>query len=491
MPDVTFKHPKYKRFKERADYVHDVVSDEVQEKGVIYLPALNSSTDKKENEEAYQTYLKRAVFVNYTGNFLKQLCGKAFTKVPVFEKPDFLKYAEDDLDGSDNSIYQQSQKALEYSLKFGRAGVLVDFPRVTEQTTAVRNVADVKKANLRPTATLFDGRLIINWKTKRVGGRNLLSLVVLENHQDKTTGDGFGTETVEQYLVLRLDEIGYKREYWQKAENSAEWLIVEQDYITDGFGKIWQEIPFTFLGPQTNDPDVDESPVYPMAKINIAHYRNSAEFEHGVFYCGHPQAYTTGIDYDTYKWMEAEGVLFGAASVFPVPTGESMGLVQADFTKMGAKVAKEEKVKEMIAIGLRIVEPGGAKTATQADSDNEAQHSILSLAVSNVSEAYTKVLEWMAIFSGVKNAEVSYKINQDFNRSKIDPNMLTAVLSAFTSGTLPQSELWRLFREYGLIDAETDDETLKAELEASLPALPFDDTAEADTAPPQPAEAEA
>src|SRR5690606_18690786 len=105
MPDVKFEHPKYSRFKQRADYVNDVVTDEVKEGGEKYLPKLKASTDKLENDFAYQTYLERAVFVNYTGNFLKQLCGKAFTKTPVLEHAKILEFVEDDIDGAGNSIY--------------------------------------------------------------------------------------------------------------------------------------------------------------------------------------------------------------------------------------------------------------------------------------------------------------------------------------------------------------------------------------------------
>ncbi len=48
----------------------------------------------------------------------------------------------------------------------------------------------------------------------------------------------------------------------------------------------WDEIPFTFVGAQNNDPTIDDSPLAALVEINHGHYRNSADYEDSVWFCG-------------------------------------------------------------------------------------------------------------------------------------------------------------------------------------------------------------
>ena len=45
---------------------------------------------------------------------------------------------------------------------------------------------------------------IINWRIEKVGANHVLSLVVLKECAQQVTEDGFGTQEVDQYRVLRL-----------------------------------------------------------------------------------------------------------------------------------------------------------------------------------------------------------------------------------------------------------------------------------------------
>ena len=54
-------------------------------------------------------------------------------------------------------------------------------------------------------------------------------------------------------------------------------------------------IPFIFCGALNNSPDVDKSPVYDIAEVNIAHYRNSADYEESCFIAGQATPVLTGL----------------------------------------------------------------------------------------------------------------------------------------------------------------------------------------------------
>jgi hypothetical protein len=100
---------------------------------------------------------------------------------------------------------------------------------------------------------------------------------VLQESVDVDTDDGFGSEKVTQYRVLRLDETGaYTQEVWQESSSQTA-MIIPSFTPLNGAGQPWRIIPFHFLGSENNDTSIDDAPLYDMAVLNIGHYCNSAD----------------------------------------------------------------------------------------------------------------------------------------------------------------------------------------------------------------------
>jgi hypothetical protein len=223
-----------------------------------------------------------------------------------------------------------------------------------------------------------------------------------------------------------------------------------------------------------NDAAIDDAPLYDLASINVAHYRNSADYEDSAYFTGQAQPWMSGLTVEWRDWLETQGIYIGSRSPILLPEGGQFGIASASPNTL-VKEAMDQKENQMIALGARLVTPGtSVKTATEAQGDNETEHSVLSLAVSNVNEAYIKCLEWISRFMNVSGA-ANYEINTDFIEHKLDPQMLTALIQSWQSGRLPESDLWSQLRKYGVIDpAKTDDE-IKGELESASVGLGLDD----------------
>jgi hypothetical protein len=58
-----------------------------------------------------------------------------------------------------------------------------------------------------------------------------------------------------------------------------------------GDGEAWNYIPFTFVGSVNNDETPDLPPLYDLAVLNVAHYRNSADYEESCYMVGQPTPY--------------------------------------------------------------------------------------------------------------------------------------------------------------------------------------------------------
>lgn len=100
--------------------------------------------------------------------------------------------------------------------------------------------------------------------------------------------------------------------------------------------------------------------------------------------------------------------------------------------------------------------------------------SVLSLVVSNVSEAYSQCLVWMAEFVNA-TGETLYKLNQDFSQITLDATILSALFNAVQGGKLPAGDFWQYLRDRGVIDPEKTDDQIRDELETENPGPDLDD----------------
>lgn len=470
--DVTFTRPEYDAALNRWRLVRDVCkgSEAIKAGKERYLPKPNPDDKSAANTARYDDYLKRAVFYNATGRTKHSLVGAAFRTWPTLTVPGALDYVAKDVDGQGVSIYQQSQSVIGHLLEVGRHGLLVDYAAVKSGSVSK---ADELSGRARASIASYPAEAIRNWKTRKVGGQHLLILIVLREEVDIDTADGFGSEKVAQYRVLRLDEAGtYTQEVWQ--EGPSETLMVTPAFSPlDGSGRPWKLIPFQFLGSENNDTSIDDSPLYDMAEVNIGHYHNSADHEDSAYFAGQPQFWIAGLDEAWRDHLEEGGIYVGSRAPLTLPKNAACGFAQAQPNTL-VKEAMDAKKEDMVSLGARLIERGSAvKTATQADNDSAAEHSVLSLIVSNVSEAYTQCLAWMAEFANAAG-EAVYKINQDFTQVSLDAAIMSVLFNAVQGGRLPESDFWQYLRDRGVIDPEKTDEKIRGELETSSNGLALD-----------------
>jgi hypothetical protein len=473
MADVTFQHSEYVNAVPDWTMVDDVCAGDrkVKAAGARYLPIPNPLDTSAENEARYEQYKARAVFYNATGRTLQGLIGAVSRKNPAEKIPPVLEYIKTDIDGAGVSLYQQSQSVLGAVLKKGRNGLLVDYPH----TERPASVADQTAGLIRASIISIDATQIINWRSTKIGGVHRLSLVVIKEVSEIETNDGFGVKCVDQYRVLKLVDGVYTVEIWEKAGD--DWAVSATYQPENAAGKKWAVIPFTFVGAENNDKAVDQSPLYDLAVVNIAHYRNSADYEDSAFLVGQAQPWMSGLDEEWRDHLEEKGVAIGSRTPILLPENGAFGIEQAEPNTM-VKEAMDQKERQMVALGARLVERGQAvKTATEAQGEIEAEHSVLSLAAKNVGEAYTVAIQWMAEFMG-GSGSVLFEPNTDFIEQELTAPMLTALVGAWQSGRLPSSDFWEQMRKYGVIDPDKQDEAIKTELDEELPGLGLDDGGE-------------
>lgn len=459
--DVTLRHPEYDAAEASRTLVEDAAagSESVKAKGDTYLPRPNPADESPANRKRYDQYLARAVYYNATGRTLTTMNAYAFAVPPALDVSGAISYVAEDVDGAGVSLPQQSQSALRHALASGRVGLLVDYPRVAAPATR----ADMESGLVRAHVCLYPAASITNWRTERVGAKTVLTLVVLAEQHNVPTGFAIASET--QYRVLRLTDGVYTQEIWRKNDKGTFVIADGPNVITDSSGKAWGEIPFQFVGAVNNDTVVDDSPLYDIAVLNIGHYRNSADYEESVYMAGQVQPWMSGLSVEWRDHMEKTGIYFGSRAPILLPEGGAFGLAQAQANSL-AYEAMKAKEEQMIALGARLLQPGGAvKTATEAQSDSEAETSVIASIAANVSDGYNAALAWMAQFMG--GGDGTYTIRAEQSAKALDAQMASVLLNSVLAGKLPASDFWAALRNSGNVSEERTDEMLREEIAAT------------------------
>lgn len=444
------------------ELIRDCVAGQrqIKKQGKKYLPDPDETEpDEAERDARYKNYQARAVFYGVTGRTLRGLVGLVFDKDPAIEIPDLLKPVKEDATGSGTTLDQQAQTALSDVVGLGRAGILTDYPRAAAPTTR----QDALQGNVRPTIVRYNPEQIINWRTRTVGAKVLLSLVVLRESY-VVEDDGFAETPGTQYRVLRLTPEGvYTVEIHRDIETKDKTPVIESFTPQDGKGQPLREIPFSFIGAEDNDPCVDRPPLLDIAELNVAHYRNSADYEESVFLIGQPTPVLAGL---TKQWVEEAlkgRVRLGSRAAIPLPVGGSAELLQAEPNTM-AMEAMKHKEDQMIALGAKLLENSGTQqTATEATQDNVMDNSVLGTCARNVSMAYRKALNWAWLYMTgevVDDPElIDYELNTDFAARMLTAQDRQQIVQAWVQNAITWEEMrWGLKRS-GI--AYEDDEEAK------------------------------
>ncbi|AMW36123.1 portal protein [Xanthomonas phage XAJ2] len=439
----------------------------VKDKGSIYLPMPEPLNKEPSNLQRYEDYKTRAVFYNVTQRTALGLLGQIFKRAPEVKTPTTLEQVVTDSDGSGISLTQLSRDASWLVLGWGRAGVFVDYPNSPQVATR----QDLQKGNVRPTINVYSAKNVINWRTRVVGSKTILSLVVLrETYNDET--DEFETKIGVQYRVLKLNESNqYSVQLWRASSvEGSDFAKYQDEYFpVGGSGQLLDAIPFTFIGSKNNEPSIDPSPLLDLANVNIAHYRNSADYEEMVFLVGQPMLVVSGLDSEWYKEILGGEIPFGSRSGLALPKDASADLLQVE-DNSAAFEAMEHKERQMVALGAKIVqEQSVQRTATEAGNETAAEETTLVAIANNVSTAVKWALEWCAVFLNTSEKNIEYKLNTDFELARMSGDDVAKVIKSWQDGAISWTEMRSIIRNAGrttLPDEEAKAEIKKAETEA-------------------------
>jgi hypothetical protein len=473
MPKIDYVRPEVSLQLAKWNLIRDCLSGQeaVKAASTAYLPMPNAHDQSNENRARYAGYVQRALFLNATANTRDGMLGQVFSADPVVELPEQMRLLEEDADGCGVTLTQLAKKTLGDTLGFGRTGLLVDFPEQpvdTEGNPRAFTRAEVQDGVARPTIAQFAPTDVINWRTRLVGAKSVLSLVVIRMSY-VAMDDGFELKQDDEWRVLRLTAAGeYVAEVWRKNEDpqsrALEPFVLHKTFEPrDANGQRLTYIPFTFVGSLNNNEAPDKPPMYDIACVNIAHYRNSADYEDSVYMVGQPTPVLTGLTKDWVDNVLKKKIQLGSRTAIPLPSNADMKLVAA--TENGlVKEAMESKERQLVALGAQLVEQKEVqRTLGEAKMERATVTSVLVQCAKNTAAAVQQALRWCAAFYGENPEAISYVLSTDFAISKMSPEERKQLLTEWQGGIVSFTEAREQLRQSGV--AFLDDAAAKTEID--------------------------
>ena len=414
-----------------------------------------------EEQDQYYHRVEKAIYTNYTGRTREGLKGAIFRLPPRIELPPDMEFMLENADGAGQSLTQVSKLAADEVMETGRFGLLADYPMVDEDLT----VEQVRRMKLQPHIATYTAESIINWHVHVLNGRRQLGMLVLKENSP-VHYDEFTWDYVDRFRVLRLND---SQQYTQQLYDENGDAITEEIVIRGASGQPFDYIPFHFIGSRDNLPDVDEPILYDIARVNIGHFRNSADQENNLsVHGGGTLVVSTDMSPEAFQAANPGGITVGENAGLILSEGGKAELLQlGSASAIGTEMTHKEQM--MVQIGAKIITKTGQRTAEEARIQATSENSMLDTMVGNIDEAFTAVLYDCRAFISPTDAEIVFSLNDDFYADTISPQEIMAMIQGSDAGVMPKIDIVRRLIDAGWIQSEGTPEDILSDITQESP----------------------
>ncbi len=450
--DPTIVHEQYALMSMAWQKCRDAVAGGVviKSKTTDYLARLNSRQDQKD----YDDYLDRAYWYGATGKSVDTLLSMVFRKSPA------LTFEEDEADtvkitqiqdvlsrvtSTGHSFEDFSRETLEEILIVNRVGILEDFPEQLldpEGNAILLSQFDEEELGRRSFSAVYKTEDILNWRVEMFGADLVPSLYVLREKVEDSKVNSFVPGKKDQYRILYLfkqgDETGqveYRQIVIEPVQTSSDSGAIEYRVISvitplmDG--KPLTRIPFWVLDDDgVTTTDVEVPLIYDLAEVNIAHYRNTADYEREL----HTVAIKTAIFPGWDKRTNGDPEVGGALGTPP----DQIPFILESKNNSPLDTEMKQKEERMATLGAQLLAHKGrfVESAETAQIHGRGESSVVASVARSTGAGLSEVLMFKLAWSGFPDTLITLTLNTDFDEMMFSAQDMTAVTALLQAGTI-------------------------------------------------------
>lgn len=466
------KHPQYAARLKQWERQRDLIEgeDAIKAKTTRYLPALagqrvspfagkDSALEASTQEpNSYDAYLARACLLAATSRTAEALVGMLFRRAPAIEWPESQGGMLKTIGYAGESLEEIMAETADETVGIGRYGLLVDWhpdgigaPYVAAYRAEAITDWDegVVAGRLVPTRiNLLEKFTAIDEGGKPVEAERMRVLRLVASVADIASDPTLADAAIDDAEIRRAPV--YVQQVFERHKGGESRMVSAKVPRLIG-GVSLTEIPFVFFGPKGTRADVAKPPLLDLGVVNISHFRNSADLEHGAHFTALPQAWVAGAGFKG-------DVFIGSAVVWQLDDKDAKA-GYLEFTGAGLKFLRElmaEKRSEMAALGARMLEDTAGRaeeSGVAREHRTEGDASSLARISMALSEGFTHLLGFLAEILGMSEQEgsVSVKLSREFGTRGMDPQMLTALMAGVQQGHISQQLFFDLVQRGGLV----------------------------------------
>lgn len=468
MSIYTPTHPEYllacPHWKEARDCVAG--EDAVKQNSTTYLPRPPGI-----DPDNYELYVRLASFYGATSQAVLGLLGTIIRKPAEVTVPDSIDL--DHIGKEGESLQILIKDSLRQNLIVSRLGILVDA---------------FEDGN--PYVVFYLAEDILDWQDAYVPylGRRVPVYVFLREVGSEIDYNTLDRKPALRFRMLYLENGVYHQQVYVPDDDSIDGFIKvkirkqgESVIPKKSGGRVLNEIPFIFYNANSMTTSIEQPALMPLIKINMSHFRMSADLHWGLHWTALPTPVVSGIPSTEGTSNTPTKLPIGSTKAWCLEPPEARATM-LEFTGAGiGSLAKEmdKKERQMAILGSRLLDDSQAANTDVAEAvrlrlagDSAVLGSITMIA----SQVWTKVLQLYASWKlpGLSVSEINdirVSVNMDFSARKMDPQELTMLTHSYISGAIPMAVYYWNLRRGEVIPSEMDFDDFKSQLQQESPLL--------------------
>ena len=403
----------------------------------IFLPL-----EPREDAEAYQSRVDRAVFSPFTQRLIRAATGLVLRKpITLTGDPYWTEMFKMDVDGCKSDLDEYARRVLMCSLTYGQSHILVDYPA----PSGAVSLAEERQQNRRPYWIEIDPNNIYGWRLDRES--NYGSLIQVRIGEKAVLPDGdFGEKIYDQ---IRVIEPG-KYRVFRKRETVDE--LYEEDmgiYPTDmsspavekDFKQVESgsfslgEIPLVTIYSGKVDNMTSKPPLLDIAYLNLAHFQRQADLIHSLHVASQPMLVMEGYDDQT------KDLAISVNYAMATQPGNKIYYVEPASSAFDAQSAEIKELQmQMATLGISTLSQQKfvAESADARRLDRVDTNSMLAMVSMELEQKLQKAFNLSAEYVGIEPPEVT--ISRDFDIERLIGQDITALTSLFDQQVIDREE---------------------------------------------------
>jgi hypothetical protein len=228
-----------------------------------------------------------------------------------------------------------------------------------------------------------------------------------------------------------------------------------QEFMPLMNGQPMHSIPFFFFDGVENTSSIKQPHLLDLVELNLAHYRMTADYAHGLHYIALPTAVITGVDNGSntsYRIGPSEAWVFtdpNAKASYLEFTGAGMGAISK------ALAETEQQMTVMGSRSMLSTQQRAAETASTEMIRRNAENSILASIVNSCEEQMEKVLEVMRDWMGIQG-EIEVEFNKDFLKFERTGDFNRSIIEAVEKGVITQETGIQTLKDGNVLPQDVD-----------------------------------